>query len=696
MTDAREAPLRAIVDAALPRWHDLTGVHPDQTRFTLGDMDVRDMNDAIEKALNLEESGETACFLLECFLRLYLEDKSFTVASILKDYTKLQGYLERAHELFSLLQSDAATYHLAAFREQVREGLRLYGADTEAAMEVVDHPNALSFLRRDALHSMRSLTPYQFLAGEFSADTRPKLLPHVYQAFSINALLPALRDMPVSGIVLVLVRDPAHADRSFFGFGMRNGDNVVFFTDKTRPAFPGQEDVRRSRGNARDLARRVWSNHFPYQMLHPQWTDKGEMWFEPETLPALHDRDLVPTMPISALEPNQAVWLTMVLALLAERFWQHRWQAPQLAYTGVMITDETVLVERQGVQLPVAKGYQPLGMRDLALPDVSRHIMSEQVSVRPSRTAKRNQGISGGAYTFEIVSGVNQWLEDRYAHTVDPAILNLWAEDDDAVTLLPEPKQAGGKRGTALVAAGPVTLSRREIESSAFWNRPKGYRLQTASAAMFGTREELEKDRVFIGRYNLAMHIQREADTEYEARKAEIAAWYKDRVQTNVITLAAQAALCMPAERRARAGALGVVHVHDVNDRDHSQWLTFPAISLGAYRQERGGFHECYYNGTRATWRALFSPKTAAELAGIAGLRSTDDLPDVLRHWQKDKDYVGNSILQRLDPVETRVHDPWMRANFRVALFLSKRAMNKLVKSPYVVAALNGLPEARP
>ncbi len=688
-SDTREAPLRAVVEAALPKWHDLTGVLPEQTRFTLGDMDVRSMNEAVSKALDLDEDGLTSCVLLECFLRSYLEDKSFTVADIMKDYAALQDYLARARELFTLLQADEVAEHFAAFRGRVKDGLRQYEADSPDTVGLVDDPDALPFLRRDALYSMEALTPYQFLAGEFGDDRRPKVVPHVYQAWSINDLLPAVRDMSVSGVAVVLVRDPAHTDRSFFGFCMKNGDNVVFFTDRERPAFPGQEDVMRSRGRARQFAKRAWSNHFPYQILKPEFDDRGDVYFNPETAPVIHGPNLVPLMPIAALEPQQVVWLTMVLSLLSDRFWLHRWQAPELAYTGEMVVDDKVLVEHEGRQLPAARGYQPLGLKAVEFEDVSREAMAEQLPERPRRRAKRNESRLRHSDPFRVVEGVNQWLEDRYARTVDPEILNQWAEDDDVMKLLPAVETEGRDRragpATREVATRSTILSKRRLNEMAFWEKPKGYTLKTFSNSMFGTRDELKKDRAFIGRHNLAMHIQREADREYEARRDEINEWYAARVEANAPALARQAAL-----QRLRGdgeydgrNCLTSASLTLVRDKDSVDYLTFAGVNLGSYREGRG--RECFLAGTRATWKCLFTPRTADDLALLAGVGSVEKLPDVLRHWQRDKDYVGNSILNRIDPVEAHVHDPWMQANFRVALFLSKRSLNRLAKSPDLV-----------
>ncbi|MXX91097.1 MAG: hypothetical protein F4213_05680 [Boseongicola sp. SB0677_bin_26] len=700
---------RALVDQALPKWHDLTGVMPDQTQWKIGEFDIEQMNRAVMKALKMEPDGITAYFLLECFLRHHLEEKSFTVASIMKDYAALQEYLAKARDLFVILQGDVAAEHSAVFRQRVKEGLALYGADSKEALELVDDNDVLPFLRRDALHSMHALTPYQFLAGDFGEDPKPGLVQRVYQAWSINDLLPAMRDMRMSGIAVVLVRDPMHAEQSFFGFAMRNGQNVVFFTDRTKPAFPGQEDRMRGRGRGRQFMRQMWSNHFPYELLKPEWNEKGDVSFVPSDELAPHGQTLVPMMPIGKLQAHQAIWLTMVLALLSARFWKQRWQAKELSYTGDMVTNQDLLVMRGGRTLPVAKGYQPLGLSALTLEDISREKIARQTWTRGGRKTRKRGETGREAGDWTITTDVNKWLEDRYAHTVAPEIINQWTEDRDTMKMLPPVNRRkrhwpDGKREKPpenALAATVETRSRREASRIASWERPVGYTLQTFTNSMFGSRDELEKDRAFIGRHSLAMDIQREADREYEARRDSIVSWYRRQLEGNVNELARRAAKLFIVQRgtvpdeHAGRRVCNEPILREVADKAWRDWLIFSEVTLGDYCGRRDSYL-CVFDGTVASWKCVFRPWTAEDLADLTARDDPRLLPDVLRHWQKEKDYVGNSILERIDPVESEVSDPWMQMNFNVSLFMSRRAMNRIVKKISNDTKADGLVNQQP
>lgn len=378
MAESCENGTQATIKKALDLWVSLTGVDLDATRWSFRDWTVATMNDELVETLRLDPEGSTTFLLLECFLREYLAQRSFTVAKIMQDYVGLTAYLAKAGELFSLVQSDDACEMAIRFRQRVAESLHHYGADREDALALVENPDVLPFLRRDALRSLNSLRAYQFLAGA-SDEKQPQAIDRVFQAWDVNQLLVALRDMPVSGVVLVLLRDPAHVDRSYFCFAMRNGDNVTILTDKTKWAHPAQADMMRRPDRA--FQSRAWQNHFPYQLIKHGLNEKGDVVFETEKQLVGEGLDLAPLMAIRDLPAYQIVWIVMMLSLIAEKFWRKEWRAPALSYTGGMILDRSQIVtDKSGRQLPIAKSYQPITLDRLAVSDVTATALAEQVN----------------------------------------------------------------------------------------------------------------------------------------------------------------------------------------------------------------------------------------------------------------------------------------------------------------------------
>ncbi|MCP5904876.1 hypothetical protein NL378_29335, partial [Klebsiella pneumoniae] len=59
-----------------------------------------------------------------------------------------------------------------------------------------------------------------------------------------------------------------------------------------------------------------------------------------------------------------------------------------------------------------------------------------------------------------------------------------------------------------------------------------------------------------------------------------------------------------------------------------------------------------------------------------------EEMPIYLQHWNPGDDaYVGNHILQRIDPLEWRLDNPWDQLSFHVSIYLSKRGLAQVRKS---------------
>jgi hypothetical protein len=647
-----------IVQNALEKWHELTKTQS-HSNFSTGNFELNNINESLNESYTLDPTGTTTILMLEFFLRKHLEQKTFTVASMMQNYDKVTKYLSQAQSLFSILQSDDATEISAHFKARVLAGVTHYDANTNEVTALIDDANAMPFLRRDALNSLNSLKSYQFLSGDYSAQPA-QIIEHVYQTWDINELLASLRDMPVSGIAVVLIRDPIHTERSYFAFAMRNGGNVTLLTDKSKPVYPGQEDNLRSRGQGRSFETRTWQNHFPYQLIKTSTDERGDIVFDKETSLVMEGKSLVPLMKIKSLPAHQVVWLTMMLSLISDKFWKKEWKSDTLSYTGAMIEKKNLLVtDTEGQNLPATQTYTPIALDEVTLCDISLDKVQDQ---------------------FEFVpTGKNQWLEDRYGPSVTKDILNRWAGDSDTSYILPRtltddnPNKQNLLKGEE-ISKGLYLVSTSKGGRSAHM---PGYGLKTFNPSDFGTQEELEKDRIWISRYNLSQHIQKSADDEYIKRKAEIQKWYFSKLEDNLPNLLKRCAI--------------VAHKQSKGEDHEDSLLTFDTVDsaefLYSFTNDNrfGGYNlactkaTCFLTDTLASYRGVFFPKTAQDIATLCNI-NVEDLPDVLQHWERDTPTRGNGILDRLDPVDDRVKDPWKKFPLIVNIYLSKRSLSRLQK----------------
>jgi len=677
MTSAQKLPLSAQLQHALALWVELTGVDPGATKFsTLGDYTVSQMHEAVREALELDQTNITGHLLLDALASAYFRDRKFSVDDLLRSPEQTAAYVAKAREFIALARSPDITDIGDQFALNLRQALRHYRADTPEVMKIVENRHELAFLRRDALRSISRLRVDQFLKGvPERAEVKPAYHRAVHQFWNINSLINAACHQP-SGVTMNLIRDPDDF-QSYFAFAIRNGGNLFVLSDVPEHCHPLQRYM--SRRPDRELSRRAGRNWFPYDLLNLKFDEESGMLFadaEKRTalIPLQQEFDRLKA--IADLDPREVIWIVMMFDLILDKFWNKGYQAPQLSYTGQMVREQPLLEEVKRANLPVT-GYQPLDL--------------------PALTVAAVSGAGEAAIGSADISP-NKWLEDRYGARVTDDLLNLVSRPQTEFYLPPPPAvaTARGNRSShanhenALVTANFVSVSRRDDDRLPFWNKEGRLPLHALNPSTFGTREELENDRTFLARHNMAKAIQRLANEEYFTRENEIKDWWKASIEKNIEALYRMAGL---REVVMNVGdGLNDRNVHAIGSRlvgtyplakvySHEELegrSSTPFSSLYLHKGiSRGSTYLCHINGTASSYRAIFQPQCAADLALLTGC-AIEQLPDVLQHWVAHRSHMGNHILSRIDPMAWALHDPWSEMCFVIVLFLSKRALRKL------------------
>ncbi len=671
---------------ALDLWVKLTGVDPGANSFTIslsGGMDsytVSQMHKALKEALDLDPSNITAHLLLDAFSSHYFKHRSFSVEELLENPERAAAYAAKAKQFRALAQSPEIMDIGESFALAMRQAVRHYGADSEAVLKVIEDRHELAYLRRDALRSMERLRVDQFLSGKPEAEgVKPAYNGIVHQFWNINSLINAACGQP-SGVTLNLVRDP-DCFQSYFAFAIRNGGNLFVLSDVPVHSHPLQRYM--TRRPDRDFDRRSSRNWFPYDLLNIKYDENANrLYFDADA-----QRGLIPLQqeadqlkPLAELAPKEIVWIVMMFDLIVERFWRQGYQAPALSYTGQMIREETpLLAMAERANLPVI-GYQPLSLPALTVEEVSGDQVSEEAL-----------GDFGGS--------PNRWLEERYASSITDEVLNLVSRSGVDYYLPPAKDQHGrGAKNhpTAIVSANQVvSVDSRKDKQLPSWDKQGRYGLHALDGASFGTRTELEHNRAFLARHNMAKAIQRLADQEYEARKEEIEQWWRtalDRKIERIYGMATVTESWRPLDHerfpQAEISVSGwyregmfpfVKRWSDEEWRKNRIYMSEGGVGLHQGYRQRGGTFLCHVTGAASSYRVLFQPQTATDLAYLLDCR-IEDLPDVLQHWCRKTDYAGNAILNRIDPMAWALRNPWSRMSFDVALYLSVRGLKSILK----------------
>lgn len=678
-----------ILRDALTLWLELSEVDPNQRSFSVnlgGGMDtwtVKRMHDLIKEALELDPSNTAGVLLLDALSKIYFDNRNFSVSQLLADPVRTAEYVHKAGALRDMVRAPEFMAHNARFVSHLRTALKMYGMDKEETLELAGDLHEIAYLRRDAFRSIQNLRVDQFLAGNPEpAGVQPAYNRWVHQFWNVNSLVEAVCRQP-AGVTLSLVRAPDDL-QSYFVFAVRNGGNLFLLSDVPVHSHPLQQYM--SRRPERDYSQRTSRNWFPYDLLNLKWDEESEQFFADET----RRRNLVPQQqkvdrlkPIGELAPQEVLWVVMMMDLIVEKFWHKQYQAPVLSYTAAMIRETRPLLDAaQAANLPVVS-YPTLELPALTHEDMTAEKVAAAV------------GADGGH--------PNAWLEARYADRVDPELFNLL---DNGVTkhyLPPIPDAVHS--GQTLSTAKHLSVHPEDDKSQMFWERKKRYNLHALASTTFGTREELEHNRVFLARYNQAKAIQRLADAEFEQRKDEVVRWWSARVRENqdyLLSLAAAGTLRRTFEPTGPGCCLATADGYSYTDdtrstcsfhfvRTYGEKDEFPCsghtMTLSSGWNSSRGKYGCAVNGAVSAYRVLFQPQTAIQLAELAGCE-VHELPDVLQHWSAGREHHGNHILRRIDPMAWALDDPWCQINFRVVLHLSKSGLAQVKKRfPHSVAA---------
>jgi hypothetical protein len=699
----------------------LTGVkvpEKEEDRYGLTNfhkLGVESQYDSIKEALELDPSEVTASLMLSYYTRDMLADQKLSMSDLMKDPEGYIKKLEAPKRLLAIVNSDDVVAERDRFIEGLAKALEHYGAGEREDLKVaLTEYDRIAFLRRDALRCVERLRLNQFLRGDPEPDSyKPLHHPKVHQWWNVNSLLSGAMGMP-SGISMNLIRDK-DAYQSYFCFCVRNGGNLFILNDAPEFTHPMQGQMTRRPDRA--LGERSAKAWFPYDLV-VEWDEEAEQYFikrTDKTGIAVYQQEYKPLDPIAKLGVNETIWAVMMLDLIAKKFWKQNIQLPELSYTGEMIKVTDALISKaETANLPVA-GYTPLSMPKLELSDV--------LSDAPHKKHFGRQ-----------YHNPNRWLEERFKDKINPAILNV-VDQGGSVVLLPGTtvpdtfgeRKKGKKKVGEIIEGGLTRITPSQWNLLSSFDQRELTTLAVMDSTKFGTKEELEADRTWIARYNLATNITVLAAAEYKAREKEVKDWVKARLLANLPNILPYAineriwvdeGFHATFDNTAASGEKRAVRLPDADkkwifDKSSRQYRTFMVRhDLKADRQSRRrgryftpgfddynglnlgdyGWEKCALNGAKASYRVTFYPANARQLAFLCGCK-VEDLPDVLQHWDLNEPYTGNSILDRIDPLVWHCDDPWHeKLKLKAFLFLSKSALNE-IKKKNPVAPFPDLPE---
>lgn len=674
--------VNTILNEALPRWAQLTGTKlgTNSYSFSVGSnsefqsYDLKKYIEDLNESRTLDMTGTTAILLLRGLFEAYVEEKSFKIHTLLYAPAKVEKTLVTLREFHELVTRAPCEEAVGAFKEALRAAAVHYGYDLARLKDHLADERALGQLRLAASRSLDRLSTHQFTQG--ARDPKPlQVNREIFEFSSINSFVHALRRQMVSGVTLALIRG-GDVYKAYFVLGLRNGETTTVLTDFHEGSHPEYHNsTRRPDRRLDERARMHW---FPYWLLNEEPIKQRRR--RDKTALVTLDAKAVPIEEIPNLEPSEFVWLTLLFDLIAAKFDRDDYKTPELSYTGEMVVAPHVLVEASSA-IVLAGHYKPLVLPRLTVDDVTPELAGNETPL-----------------------GHNAWLEDRYRHRVPEILLDVVGDrmaldvGKQATKLLP------GKIKEADLPAlrkqpGVLTWggSDRRMEPLA---------PQALDPSYFGTAKSVEKTRAWYARTNLIKGVQRLATIEFAAKHRMILSWYRKRIERNM-TVLWKAVACgklvapvtawksdedhgFPAEDELRWKTDNILHqkaapmYNPFHPRD--------GVQFGGWDYDRRQNTCALDPPTRANVFTHIVPDNARALAQLMGIPEKK-LPWPLQHWTTHEPYTGNSILDRIDPQDSRLDDPWRHLDLSIHVSLSKRAYNRLRKEHGLPASNAALKE---
>jgi hypothetical protein len=650
--------LHDLTNEALRRWVAATGVDPDSDSSRVGNWTVQRTNDWIKIAQKVDPTGLTTYLYLRSVARDYVCEHKIDALRLIECGAEVEQEIAPLRALLEALAHPDLVQWATAFQQQLRDTAEDQGVLDQTAT-VIDDLSALGHIRLDALYATGTLCRDTFARGPRRAG-HLRYNRRVLKFWNVNSLVRAMETQPEDGISMCLLRDPNVVEHSFFAFAVRDGDVREIWSDVPQASHPMHKHMSRSRALARSLEDRAGALRFPYQLLDAKFVDEGRRVVPDNSSEALVRTNIeaVAIASLADLPADQILWAIMMFDLL-------RHQPENVG--DLSCTGETVYLALTGTAQKALGTLEPLTRTDVTAEALAEQLTRSDFSFRST--------------------GANDWMDRRYSDAVDESVYNLFETQTQGALRSP----------TTGVIVSPT--------KDPFKQRTRD--LAAIDPMSFGPSKRMQDDRLWTARYNQALRVQALAQEEYERRKEEVWEWFVDCVTRNSSWFVGAACrgtapfLC-PQKKAGAAieSPLEVTPFEMIRWQRRSKGSTPSMLWDGcsgpvalytpweryAYRRRVGKTirnwenspPKCFISGEVASVWTLFEPRTPDMLRALVG---GEKLPDVLEHWVRDKPYNGNSILDRTDPMDSMIENPWLKTTFHVMLGLSLREFRRQCKA---------------
>lgn len=612
----------------LNKWVEYSEYDPDQKCFIMGskNYEMNKSSKLASKILDLyDKTGNMSVIMLkESFLNI-LKDERVSVLSIVQN----NGFLDKTIEMYNMFCSNTVKNAYIYFNDIVKHmykeviGIELIGENRE---------NYASWIE-SIVNDVERLG-----VDIYKKDGKPLKIEKFYKKLLVfNSLGEAVLTLERAedGVYTCYI-NVGYTSDSYFGFFVKSGGNFVGFTDRINEEYPWQHkrlNVRNGR----------WADNksdtiFPYGTIldYDNYCSKGyAMKFKVKE--SFSDKD-TNSIEFKDLEFNygyDGIILGMILL--------------KMRYNDKIIDGDEVYIEsllKNNINILINKSTNK----------------NELMTIEDSSIALRNKDIDIN-FSLDQIIGENVPFEEFkngdivriYGKGFEPDYSKVYESDN----------------------------IKKLVDTH--------YEDSIIKPEYVGSKERLEKGAYYIIREQLADYIDKQIEKEW-VEKGGLKAykkWYMDAIKdnlSNLLNLCMQKVVNDSITEETQRKLYGTdYHIHFIFGERYAK---DEYLMYDQYINDRNDSNSfmCPITGTSSSIFFVLEPITLDGISMLTG-REMKDIPTMIKLGKMHRGY-GNSLLNMEDPVkkvikpfgDNKINGEYTRYNFKVAIGISKRAFNKLLK----------------
>ncbi len=609
----------------MEKWVEFTEVDPTAHKFVITNRNVSvyDYNREIKSAL--ENGGELDCALMlkMCFDE-YIQNTYYSVFDVLNGTHEYNVKIQQANELETLLLDDEICDYADELLSDIERMSKAY--------DIYDKISSLTtkekmLIMLNAKRACNKLDIVQFKKGKENKEN-PKYIKPIRAFYDINQLLIAAASTDnFNGITLNCLIDESNTSYSYFLFIIKNGDNVWMVSDRPKGCISRKFT---SRADGQRMDERISLFMFPYELIGLELTKYDA---KIKTTALSNNIDGLMLGDITKCSDKSSLWVACCMGILYNKFFVEKYDDAPMVITGGMLalpkpeSNELVPTGSYGIEL--ANKYQLIPARQISFDDVKKN------DIKYSEIHK--------------LLHFNDWLIEKYKDQIDDSIFNIIDE-----------------KGTTEVS---IITNDEEYKRQMY----------SFERNSIGTPEELENNRLWIARSNMANQISVLFEKEWHEIKYNLYDWYRKKLEERKDFLAeaiAKEELFLTTYEYTRIKDDYIDKFNQGQKIPNDAKITFSVSFdqkraenclkieennddfyssiryMNLYQKDENRKAKSWFNGKPISNIVRISVNSSQAIADVLGLQISD-LPEMLQHYTPYGSVgQGNNILYQLDPIE--------------------------------------------